>query len=322
VPFPFVTSLPKLAVYDPGLHTSIVVSGTNTAIWNGAGWVDDGASTPGLVSPALAEVNGLGPVLVGSPLVGPNTDVHVFLKEAGKWADQGSGPIPRSEHALGFDPIAGTLIVFGGSTIAVGEQRSLELDDTWAWDPATRQWAELAPIANPPPRSGQFLAWDRARAHLVLLGGASTGGLEPWEWDRDQVSWRPILATGTAPLAGLASSAVPAPDGDGIALLGGLSRNGSTVTSVFRMRWSGTGPLEACGGAFDLDHDGLAGCADPDCTVACQLAATTCGDATCNVAETCVTCPQDCGTCRERCGDFVCSAGETETECPGDCQQP
>src|SRR5512136_1115277 len=45
---------------------------------------------------------------------------------------------------------------------------------------------------------------------------------------------------------------------------------------------------------------------------------TGCGDGTCNGAETCTTCPGDCGIC-PTCGDGTCNIGETCSSCPGDC---
>jgi beta propeller repeat protein len=47
-----------------------------------------------------------------------------------------------------------------------------------------------------------------------------------------------------------------------------------------------------------------------------------CGDTICNGAETCSSCPGDCGTCpppEPYCGDTICNGGETCSSCPGDC---
>lgn len=46
--------------------------------------------------------------------------------------------------------------------------------------------------------------------------------------------------------------------------------------------------------------------------------ATFCGDVVCNGAETCGTCPGDCGACQV-CGDLTCNGTETWITCPGDC---
>ena len=49
-----------------------------------------------------------------------------------------------------------------------------------------------------------------------------------------------------------------------------------------------------------------------------------CGDGACNGAETCSTCPGDCGACpvtppSASCGDGACNGSETCSSCPGDC---
>jgi len=48
---------------------------------------------------------------------------------------------------------------------------------------------------------------------------------------------------------------------------------------------------------------------------------TSCGDGTCNGAETCSTCPTDCGACTAVCGDGSCNGAETCSTCPIDCGQ-
>ena len=45
----------------------------------------------------------------------------------------------------------------------------------------------------------------------------------------------------------------------------------------------------------------------------------TCGDAACDGAETCSSCPMDCGACPPVCGDTACNGAETCDSCPGDC---
>ncbi|MBK6535954.1 MAG: hypothetical protein IPF99_42420 [Deltaproteobacteria bacterium] len=44
-----------------------------------------------------------------------------------------------------------------------------------------------------------------------------------------------------------------------------------------------------------------------------------CGDARCNGAENCMTCPTDCGACSPTCGDRTCASTENCTTCPTDC---
>ncbi|MFH2062914.1 MAG: M23 family metallopeptidase [bacterium] len=46
-----------------------------------------------------------------------------------------------------------------------------------------------------------------------------------------------------------------------------------------------------------------------------------CGDGSCGAAESCSSCPTDCGSCpsSSRCGDGNCNVGESCRSCPGDC---
>jgi len=52
------------------------------------------------------------------------------------------------------------------------------------------------------------------------------------------------------------------------------------------------------------------------------LAPPSCGDGSCNGAETCSTCPTDCGVCPADCGNGICDGTETSSSCPEDCVNP
>jgi hypothetical protein len=312
-----VSVVPAVAVYDEVHQSAVVVRGTKTSTWNGATWMDDAFASPDVATPQMAYVSGLGVVLVGSITVtagSVRSPVHLFVHDGGGWVDRGPGPPERTAAAVGYDPVSRQVVVFGGYTKGGTRQVSLPLNDTWVWDVATGAWSEVFPIVRPPSRSGASLAWDRARGRLALVQGAMT----VWEWDRARVSWHPILTAGS-PEPVTTSLAVSAPDGDGLVVGGTVAHAGASSVGLYRLKWSGPGPLESCEGGQDLDRDGLAGCDDPDCEVACARAALTCGNAVCEDTESCGLCPQDCGTCRERCGDFTCSSVETAETCPGDC---
>ncbi|MEZ4364803.1 MAG: hypothetical protein R2939_00785 [Kofleriaceae bacterium] len=106
----------------------------------------------------------------------------------------------------------------------------------------------------------------------------------------------------------------------------------SSDLSVTRLAYVSDAAAEVCTGGFDVDHDGLIGCADDDCWGVCaptcapplalaevcdpEVAEPRCGDGTCSGVESCRLCPADCGACTPVCGDHLCDAGEA---CPGDC---
>lgn len=55
------------------------------------------------------------------------------------------------------------------------------------------------------------------------------------------------------------------------------------------------------------------------CPIACNTAASKCGNAICEATESNVSCPQDCGSGTAKCGNGICDSGETGAGCPADC---
>jgi hypothetical protein len=98
------------------------------------------------------------------------------------------GPAARQDHALCFDSVRQTALLFGG----LSGQNTL-LGDTWSWD--GQGWTQLDD-SGPPARSGQAMIFDSARGHAVLFGGQSAAGVlnDTWEWDGQ--SWTQQQDTG------------------------------------------------------------------------------------------------------------------------------
>jgi hypothetical protein len=109
---------------------------------------------------------------------------------------------------------------------------------------------------------------------------------------------------------------------------------------------NGDGVVDACQGSapccvpwggvgcLDADVEACVCAADPFCCAAvwdpsCAAQAagcgadcpSTCGNGACGAAESCVSCPDDCGLCPAKCGDGSCnpSGGESCAKCPEDC---
>ena len=80
---------------------------------------------------------------------------------------------------------------------------------------------------------------------------------------------------------------------------------------------SGTGPAQSP--RLNVCSDGLCNGAETctSCPGDCG-ACPTCPNGTCGAGETCSTCPQDCGAC-PTCPNGSCSGGETCSTCPQDC---
>ncbi len=76
------------------------------------------------------------------------------------------GPSGRQDPAMTYDATLRRVVLFGGRNAT-----QQPLGDTWTWNGAT--WAQLTPAASPPARHSTSLEYDRARAEIVLFGGAT-----------------------------------------------------------------------------------------------------------------------------------------------------
>ena len=100
-------------------------------------------------------------------------------------------PLPRSNHALAYNPSTGKTYVFGGI-----DSMQNAFDDLWEWDGKT--WTEVVTDVRPSARSDAGLAYDPARKSLILYGGQSysMGGMyyqtalgDTWEWSSTTRQW-------------------------------------------------------------------------------------------------------------------------------------
>jgi hypothetical protein len=101
------------------------------------------------------------------------------------------GPAARQDHALCFDSIRQTALLFGGLSA-----QNTPLGDTWSWN--GEDWTQLDD-SGPSARSGHAMVFDSARGRAVLFGGGSTAGLlgDTWEWDGQ--AWTQQEDTGPSP---------------------------------------------------------------------------------------------------------------------------
>jgi hypothetical protein len=101
------------------------------------------------------------------------------------------GPTSRNWAAVAYDPTRDVLVVHGGL------QNGDHFDETWEWDGKT--WCQFSGT-GPGSREGALMAYDAARAKMILFGG-STPDMEihgdTWEWDGQ--NWALVSETGPAP---------------------------------------------------------------------------------------------------------------------------
>jgi hypothetical protein len=101
------------------------------------------------------------------------------------------GPAARQDHALCFDSVRQTALLFGG----LSGQNTL-LGDTWSWN--GEDWTQLDD-SGPSARSGHAMVFDSTRGRAVLFGGGSATGVlnDTWEWDGQ--AWTQQQDTGPSP---------------------------------------------------------------------------------------------------------------------------
>lgn len=111
----------------------------------------------------------------------------------------GLSPSRRTGHVMAFDPVRGTVLLFGGVDI-----KNAYLNDTWEWNVAQRTWVNVTPAGlRPAPRGRAGMAYDAANNKFVLFGGL-TGTLfldDTWEWDAVTKTWANVTPAATKPSA-------------------------------------------------------------------------------------------------------------------------
>lgn len=112
---------------------------------------------------------------------------------------------------MAFDPVRGTIVLWGGADEAV-----------WEWDGT--DWSMRRPTSGPGPRQGAAIAFDVRSRQIVLIGGANSGGTLGDTWHLRGNRWRLQHPT-TSPTARLSPAMVSDPSG-GVLLFGGSSGAG------------------------------------------------------------------------------------------------
>lgn len=107
----------------------------------------------------------------------------------GQWSKVGgSGPSPRSLHAMAYDVNRGVMVMHGGWDEVLQDSRV----DTWAFDGA---WTELTTSNVPPSRNAFGFVYDIARDALVLFGGG-TDGFDLTTWELAGSTWTQLAIPG------------------------------------------------------------------------------------------------------------------------------
>jgi hypothetical protein len=342
----------SVPAYDAPTGELLVLSQNDTLAWNGSSWHVARANTAtGAGSPPVLVSTPTGVMRIGSAQTRPGYQ-NVARWSAGTWevigppfASTETFAVDPTGRVLGYElaqlaPQPGTTWRFDGAfgiipvaspdslsspdllmQYGVAQDRTMlitsNLDEAhiWSWDGAT--WMEITPPSMPAIRSGS-LSYDVALGRFVLLQ------TDHWEWDGK--TWTPLA--GTTPVETFHPGAATYDPASRATVIS--DRVNGPNDRTWTQAWDSLDPDEECSSGFDVDRDGLVGCADPDCWHACtpscpphaaqcDPAAPHCGDGVCSPLENCRLCPGDCGACPVVCGDLFCDGGESPATCPGDC---
>jgi hypothetical protein len=213
------------------------------------------------------------------------------------------GPAPRWFTRMAYDQERGRTVLFGGQ---LSNADTTPANDTWEWDGVA--WTQQMPAQSPPPRWAHGMTYDVDRRRTLVFSGAvlAQSLSDTWEWDGATWSLRVVPIE---PKGRYAFDMAYDPIHAQVVAFGGIqvfTALGDTLIYDFS---SATAPLDQCVDGLDTDHDGLAGCSDPDCWGRCDPLCPPGSDVTCDPA-------------RPRCGDGTCSVLEGHLLCPSDCPAP
>ncbi|MEZ4365890.1 MAG: hypothetical protein R2939_06335 [Kofleriaceae bacterium] len=146
----------------------------------------DGAAPAPCTSPVVTAALAVGNHtldITATDLVGNGGgDGAIFRVALLAWSAQ-STPVlsPRDSPAAAYDAARGEVVAFGG--LGYGPPNR-GIDETWVWD-GTR-WTQKFPATSPTPRLRHAMAYDAARAEIVIFSGdynTNVNQADTWVWD-------------------------------------------------------------------------------------------------------------------------------------------
>ncbi|MGA8536723.1 MAG: hypothetical protein WB789_04940 [Thermoplasmata archaeon] len=141
---------------------------------------------------------------------------------------------------MGWDPLAGYVLLFGGSNITNPDTEggAPNLDDTWTF--SNGSWTELFPSASPPATDFAAMAYDVNASAVILFGGQieKSQGATPvnYTWEFSGGTWT-NATNSVAPSPRLSPALAEDPLRGGLILFGG-SQNYPSVEVPESDTWS------------------------------------------------------------------------------------
>jgi N-acetylneuraminic acid mutarotase len=130
-------------------------------------------------------------------------DTWEYDPVANAWTNlnpSGELPSARGSFGMAYDEARGQVILFGGWS------EDLQLDDTWAYDPAVNTWTQLNPGGEiPTARAYHYMVYDPGTDKVILFGGwddfVSAEIDETWAYDPQANTWANLAPAGDIPSA-------------------------------------------------------------------------------------------------------------------------
>jgi hypothetical protein len=149
-----------------------------------------------------------------------------------------AGPAPRRDAAMGYDPVRGVAVLFGGRAALGGPQSTV--GDTWEWDGSS--WQEVLG-EGPSARKEAGMAWDDVNQRMVLVGGhLEDGSFSDETWSYQLGAWQRIEVGGLGPRAQVAVAYDP--QSDRILCFGGATDDSAISADFLQLNPDGWVPVD------------------------------------------------------------------------------
>ncbi|MGH2567309.1 MAG: Kelch repeat-containing protein [Bacteroidota bacterium] len=227
------------AMFDSLRNRMIVWSGQGSGFYNDVWAFDFATSTweqlwangnvPGAPNIRYGTTAGFDPIerqlinVSGFTSEGRFQDTWAFHVESLQWSERTMSPHPvkRCLHAGCFADDRRTLVLYGGQTDGIPF-----LDDIWALDADSFEWANLTPPTKPTGRHFSSIVYA-GNGNVMMFGGQTAQGVsgEVWRFSLDTNSWEILSSTSPQPDARYGHVAVYVPSRNSMVVFGGFSSN-------------------------------------------------------------------------------------------------
>ena len=174
-------------------------------------------------------------VLFGGRTGNGKTDLNdTWIFKDGDWTQLNTPAAPPARVLAGavYDPLRDRVVLFGGATISADAKTVTAFHDTWELDGTT--WRQV--LADGPAVDKPIMAWDAARANILMLGVDSALATHQYNYDPSVPAWKE--KTGTRLPSCVNEGALSAQDTDQTVLFTGGVCSGVGASAVSEA-WDG-----------------------------------------------------------------------------------